>query len=291
MGIDLSAFRDEYPFESHYLEIDGVRYHYLDEGAGEAILMLHGNPTWSFYYRKLALGMRDSYRVIVPDHVGCGLSDKPQQYEYRLEQHIANVGRLVEALKLERLNLAVHDWGGAIGFGFALRRPEIVKRFVVFNTAAFLSPNIPWRIAICRTPGFGDLAIRGFNAFARAAIFMACAKRERMTPAVRAGYLAPYNSWANRIATLRFVQDIPMSPRDQSYALMKTIDEQLGRFQNHPMLICWGAKDFCFNDSFLRTWRERFPKARIERFEDAGHYVVEDAHEEIIPLMRRFLSV
>jgi cis-3-alkyl-4-acyloxetan-2-one decarboxylase len=289
---------DEYPFLSHFLDMGGLKYHYLDEeppdgvtdGDRGPLLMLHGNPTWSFYYRHLILGLRDQWRCVVPDHIGCGLSDKPQRYDYCLERHIENVERLVEARGLDNITLVVHDWGGAIGMGFAVRHPEKIRRFVVFNTSAFLSSHIPFRIALCRVPLFGALAVRGLNAFARAAIFMACAHRKRMTHSVRMGYLAPYDSWANRVAVLRFVQDIPMGPKDRSYALMKSIDEGSARFRNHPMLVCWGKKDFCFNDTFLALWRERFPQAGFHEFADAGHYVVEDAHERILPLMRGFLD-
>ena len=291
MAFSVESLRDEYPFASHWLDLDGLRLHYLDEGQGdETLLMLHGNPTWSFFYRKLILALRDGCRCVAPDHMGCGLSDKPQDYPYRLERHIDNVERLVVERDLRGITLVVHDWGGAIGMGLALRQPNRIRRFVVFNTSAFLSSRIPLRINVCRLPLFGPLAIRGFNAFAGAAVTMASGRRERMTPAVRRGYLGPYGSWADRIATLRFVQDIPMGPGHPSYALMRSIDEGSARFADHPMLICWGGKDFCFNDHFLEMWRERFPRAEVHRFADAGHYVVEDAHERIGPLVREFLS-
>ncbi len=290
MTIPTERFKDEYPFQSYFLDLDGVNYHFLDEGEGSPILMLHGNPTWSFYYRKLVLGLRDAYRCIVPDHIGCGLSDKPQDYPYTLEQHISNVRRLVETLRLTNLTLVVHDWGGPIGMGLALHCPERIKRFVIFNTSAFLSHLIPFRISICRIPGLGALAIRGCNAFAGAAVHMACADKKRMTPAVKAGYLAPYNNWANRIATHRFVQDIPMSSDHPTYPLMRSIDAGVDRFRDHPMMVCWGGRDFCFNDHFYELWEGRFPKADFHYFEDAGHYVVEDAHENILPLIRRFMQ-
>lgn len=291
MPFSVDSIRDEYPFDSQWMDLEGLRYHYLDEGRGdETFLMLHGNPTWSFYYRKLVLGLRDLGRCVAPDHIGCGLSDKPQRYEYRLGRHIDNVERLVTERDLRDITLIVHDWGGPIGMGLALRQPERIRRFVVLNTSAFLSSRIPLRINVCRLPLFGPIAIRGFNAFTGAAVTMACAHRDRMTPSVRRGYLGPYGRWADRVATLRFVQDIPMAPSHPSYALMRSIDEGSARFSDHPMMICWGGKDFCFNDHFLAMWRNRFPKATIHRFADAGHYVVEDAHERITPLIREFLS-
>ncbi|MBT5552068.1 MAG: alpha/beta fold hydrolase [Nitrospina sp.] len=252
--------------------------------------MLHGNPTWSFYYRNLILGLKDSYRCVVPDHMGMGKSDKPQDYPYTLSRHIDNLEKLVDHLKLDEITLVVHDWGGAIGMGFAVRHPERIRRLVIFNTAAFLSQEIPLSLRLCRLPGFGALAIRGFNAFARGAIRWACAKPERMTKEVREGYLEPYDNFANRVANLRFVQDIPMDSESPSYNVVQNIEENLILFKNHPVQIIWGAHDFVFNDHFLKRWQEIFPQAEVHRMEDAGHYVVEDAHERILPMMKEFFQ-
>jgi cis-3-alkyl-4-acyloxetan-2-one decarboxylase len=281
---------DLYPFSSHTLELDSYKYHFLDEGQGETLLMLHGNPTWSFYYRNLISGLKQSYRCVVPDHMGMGKSDKPQNYSYTLSQHIDNLEALVDKLGLNDITLVVHDWGGAIGMGFAVRHPHKIKRLVLFNTAAFLSEKIPLRLKLCRVPGFGAIAIRGFNAFALAAVDMACKNKERMTDEVRAGYLAPYDSFTNRIATLRFVQDIPMSPDAPSYSVIKNIEENLEQFKSLPVMIAWGAKDFVFNEHFLKRWQGIFPDAEVHRIHDAGHYVVEDAHERIIPWIQEFLQ-
>lgn len=285
-----------YPFDPHYHKLSVEKHismHYLDEGPrtdGRAVVMLHGNPTWSFYYRNLILALRNDFRCIVPDHVGCGLSDKPQDYPYTLNQHIDNIESMLDTLKLDEVDLILHDWGGAIGMGAAVRKPNRIRRIVALNTAAFLSKRIPFRIAICKLPLFGDVAIRGLNGFAGAAIHMAVAHAERMTPAVRAGLLAPYNSWKNRIATLRFVQDIPMKPSHPTWKTLKQIDDSIAQFRDRPMLIGWGMKDWCFNESFLNTWIERFPHAEVERYADAGHYVLEDAHERIAPRVLKFLK-
>ena len=289
------SFRELYPFDSHYLTFSHgkLRYHYLDEGPrtpGKAVVMLHGNPTWSFYYRNMVKALRDKFRCIVPDHMGCGWSDKPQDYPYTLAQHIDNTVNLFDRLELEQIDLIVHDWGGAIGIGAALRRPSRIRRLVILNTAAFLSPRIPFRIDICRIPVFGDIAIRQFNAFARAALYMAVNHRERLTPEICNGLLAPYDSYANRIAHLRFVQDIPMTPRHPTWKLMQEIEAGLPQLKERSMLICWGMKDWCFNESFLETWKDKFPSAEVCEFSDAGHYVLEDAWERIAPQVRQFLE-
>ncbi|MEQ8983512.1 MAG: alpha/beta fold hydrolase [Deltaproteobacteria bacterium] len=279
------------PFEPHYLDVDGGRMHYVDEGEGPVMLMLHGNPTWSFYYRNLVEAFRETHRVVVPDHIGCGLSDKPQDFGYRLEQHIGNVERLVDHLGIEKATVVVHDWGGAIGMGLAVRRPALPERFVVFNTAAFLADRIPFSIDICRIPGFGALMIRGLNAFAKAALMRCVVHKDRLTDDVKAGYLEPYDSWGNRVANLKFVHDIPMNPTHPTYPVLSKIGEGLEQFVEHPMMIAWGAQDFCFNDEFFAEWKRRFPKAETHYFEDAGHYVLEDAHERIVPLMQKFMEM
>ncbi|MCH9033168.1 MAG: alpha/beta fold hydrolase [Planctomycetes bacterium] len=289
MSLVLRDLKSLYPFKSNYLTVEGRRLHYVDEGAGPVVLMLHGNPTWSFYYRDLIKGLRDGYRVVAPDHMGCGLSDKPQDYPYTLATHIANLATLIDHLELADITLAVHDWGGAIGFGWAMQHPELVRRLVLFNTAAFPGP-CPLRIRMCRWPVFGDVAIRAFNAFARGAVLTACKKRDRMTPLVKRGYLLPYDSWTTRIANLRFVRDIPLRSTHPTYPLIKKIEASLTQYRDLPTLICWGGRDFCFHDWYLEEWRRRLPGAEVHRFDDAGHYVVEDAHERILPLLDEFLS-
>ncbi len=283
-------WKSRYPFASHHLDLQGLRYHYLDEGSGSPLVMVHGNPTWSFYWRNLVTAFRPQFRVVVPDHMGCGLSDKPQDYPYCLDQHIDNLTQLVERLDLRGLTLLAHDWGGAIGLGMALRVPERVARLVLFNTGAFPPPSIPWRIRVCRTPGLGPLAVRGGNLFARAALTMAVEHGERMTPPVRAGLLAPYDSWAHRIAILRFVQDIPTSPRHRTWQTLAELERGLPSLADRPCLLVWGMRDWCFTPRCLERFQSLLPSAGVRRIEDAGHYVIEDAHERIVPWVTEFLD-
>ncbi len=284
------GFADEYPFESRYVEIDGQRMHYIDEGSGPTLLMVHGNPTWSFAWRNLVKDLSQDYRVLAIDHLGCGFSDKPQDYEYRLANHVQNLTDFVTQLDLNEITLFAHDWGGAIGTGTASRLPDRFERFVLFNTAAFRSLEIPKRIAVCRTPVLGSLMLRGLNAFSRAALTMAVSKPERMTKAVCKGYLAPYNNWANRIAVDRFVKDIPLKASHPTYQTLIDVEAGLEQFQERPMLLVWGEQDFCFTTNFLKEWQSRFPNAETLSFPDAGHYVFEDAHEVILPRVREFLA-
>jgi len=285
------AVAAEYPFESKSIELDsGHRLHFVDEGSGEVLLCVHGNPTWSFAWRRVVREFSSTHRVIAIDHLGCGLSDKPQDYDYSLANHIANVQTLIEKLDLRNVTLLAHDWGGAIGMGAAGRMPERFARFVLFNTGAFRSKLIPLRIAVCRIPFFGTFALRGLNAFSRAAISMAVEKRERMTPAVKAGYLAPYDSWVNRVAVNRFVKDIPLKESHPSWSTLVEVETGLEQFQQHPMLLVWGEKDWCFTTDFLDEFERRFPQANTLRIPDAGHYVFEDAPEVFLPKLREFLA-
>jgi haloalkane dehalogenase len=268
--------------------------HYLDEG-GDAppVLMLHGNPSWSFYYRNLVQALSGTHRCIVPDHIGMGLSDKPddEAYAYTLAQRIDDLEALINSLKLSQpVTLVVHDWGGMIGFGWAARHPEQVSRLVILNTAAFPLPKdktFPGPLKLTRTP-LGALLVRGFNAFSWGATQVGC-KRNKMNPRISRAYRAPYNSWKNRIATLRFVQDIPLEPKDAGFGLIQEIAASLHRFNTLPAFIAWGAKDFVFDEPFLRQWREYLPQARVHVMADAGHYVLEDAAEEIIPMISSFI--
>jgi haloalkane dehalogenase len=277
-----------YPFTAKKISINGENLSFLDQGQGKVVVMLHGNPTWSFYYRNLVKQLQGSYTVIAPDHMGCGYSDKPQDYPYTLKTHIDNLEILLAELKIKKISLVIHDWGGAIGMGLAVRRPEMIESIVVLNTAAFRSHRIPLRISICRVPILGDIIVRGFNGFARPALSMAAA--HKMAPAVARGYLEPYDSWAHRIALLRFVQDIPLSPKDGSWQTMAEIENGLIRFQRTPMLIIWGGKDFCFNRYFYDEWLQRFPDAESHFLPEAGHYVLEDAFDTIAPLITTFFQ-
>jgi haloalkane dehalogenase len=293
--IDRSAWQHLYPFTSRFVERGGLKYHYLDEGCGEPVLMIHGNPTWSFYFRTLIKALSMNYRVIAPDHIGCGLSDRPglDRSDYRLKSRIDDLANLITRLDLkEKMTLVLHDWGGAIGLATALRRPEQIGRLVLFNTAAFPPPKgkkLPWRLRVIRnTRNLAQPAVLGANLFVRAALLMA--PRRRLPREVRAGLAAPYNCRHNRLATLMFVRDIPIDRTDPSYEPIHDLDENLHRLVGLPMLICWGEHDFVFDTDYLDEWRRRFPEAEVHLLPEAGHYLLEDAPDQILTLVNRFLQ-
>jgi pimeloyl-ACP methyl ester carboxylesterase len=283
------------PFKSHFLSRNGNQLHYLNEGEGEPVVMVHGNPSWSYYYRNLVSELSGEYQCIVPDHIGCGLSDKPDDplYDYTLKSRIDDLEALLEHLDVKQnITLVLHDWGGMIGMGFAARHPERIKRLVLLNTAAFHLPEtkpFPWALWICRETFLGTLLVRGFNAFALAASHVGV-KRQPMDKDVREAYVAPFNSWANRISTLRFVQDIPLKAGDRNFDLVTEIADSLAQFQSTPTLICFGLQDFVFDKHFLQEWRQRLPQAQVHEFADCGHYILEDAKDEVIGLIGDFMA-
>lgn len=283
--------RKLYPFVPHrFTTPAGAVMSYVDEGprSDDAVLMLHGNPTWSFFYRDLIRRVSPQVRCIAPDHIGMGLSEKPENYPYTLEQRIGDIAALVRALGLNQIRLVVHDWGGAIGFGLATRYPELIDRIVILNTAAFLSKRIPLSIALCRVPGIGSWLVRKFNGFAGPATRMAMHART-LTRDEKRAYLFPYDSWANRVAVHRFVTDIPMEKNHPTRATLKEIEDNLALLADRPKLILWGGRDFCFSDHFLGQWQRIYPRAAVHRFPNAGHYVLEDTGTEARERAAQFL--
>lgn len=286
-------WRALYPFDSTWHALPAGRLHYVDEGTEHAgrgtLLFVHGNPTWSFHWRHLIGGLSDRYRTIAPDHLGCGLSDKPPQ-AFRLADHIEHLVSLVDALELERVTLVAQDWGGAIGLGTLLERPQRFERIVLFNTGAFPPWYIPQRIALCRVPVLGRIAVQGGNAFARAALRMTLNRRQRLDPAVEAGCLAPYDTWDHRLQIYEFVADIPMRESHPTWQTLADIEQGLPTLAHLPKMLVWGMSDWCFRPDCLEKFLSYWPQAEVHRLGDVGHWVVEDAPEEALSLMEQFLG-
>ena len=287
------AFRHPlYPFAGTYRNVNGYRMHALDEGQGETLIMLHGNPTWSFFFRDLVLGLRGTHRVIAPDHIGCGLSDKPDEkdYEYTLRRRVDDLAALIEQLDVRGpITLLMHDWGGMIGMAYAARFPQKIGRLVFLNTAAFHLPKtkkLPRTLWLCRKTPLGDFFIRDTGLFT--SVLARWAVCRPMAQSVREGYLLPYRAPQDRTALLHFVQDIPLEPGDPGYDLVSEVQAKLPSFRQTPTLILWGDRDFVFDHHFLAEWRTFLPSAEVHQFPNAGHYVLEDAGAEILPLILDF---
>ena len=289
------GFKELYPFKSNFANINGHQLHYIDQGSGQPVLMVHGNPTWSFYFRRLVSDLSKDYRTIVPDHIGCGFSDKPgtKDYDYTLESRVRDLDTLISSLKLDRkLHLIVHDWGGMIALAWAMDHLDRVDKIVITNTSGFFLPKdkkfpfLLWLIKYIKP--VATLAVLGFNAFSRGALWLATEKN--LAPEVKKGLTAPYNCWKNRVATLKFVQDIPIRDTDPSFTIVDKVDRNLSKLDENRLMFLWGAKDFVFDLSFLNEWRRRFPRVETHVFHEAGHYLFEDKPDETSQLVESFLK-
>ena len=284
----------QYPFTGRRLDLGGYQMHYLDEGKGETVLMVHGNPSWSFYFRELAKSLRETNRCIVPDHIGMGLSDRPgeDRYRYTLKSRIDDLDKLMERIApTGPVTLVLHDWGGMIGMGWAVRHPDRVKSIVAFNTACFRLPpekNFPGLLRIMRGSASG-IPIRAFR-FARRFVLSTCTAKRKLSPAAVDAYLSVCDGWKESLAVHRFVQDIPLAPGDPAWDVVTDIESKLGAFAETPMLLPWGLKDWVFDAAFLNGWTARFHKAMVRPFDDCGHFLLEDAPEELVPLIRDFIA-
>ena len=299
-----ASWRSLYPFESRYWSMPyGMRLHYIDEGpqderlSGDSnrqpapcVLAVHGNPTWSFYYRALIEAIRLSHRAIAIDHLGCGYSSKPQNYRYTLSNHTDRLVEFIHSLDLQRIVMVVHDWGGAIGLGAALRCIDRIAGLVVLNTGAFVPPYIPIRIAACRLPVVGSWAIRHGNAFALAATRIAIHRLPHLDAEVADGLLAPYDNPANRIGIDNFVRDIPLSPLHPTYGVLQNLELNLPKLGHLPIRLVWGMKDWCFRPECLTRFQSVWPDAHTLELRDVGHYVMEEAPEEVVGQVRNLLA-
>jgi cis-3-alkyl-4-acyloxetan-2-one decarboxylase len=292
MGQDLSGdFGGAFPFDPRWLEAGDVRLHYVDEGPrdGPAILMLHGNPTWSYMYRRpiaeLAAG---GHRCVAVDHMGFGRSDKPPHLrDYTLETHIENVGRLIDELDLRDIVLAAHDWGGPIGLGALLGRRERLRALLLMNTWAWELPSfLPGFLRQFRGEGLGEILAMANNAIVES-IPGGMTNRD-VDPAMVDAYRAPFPDYWSRIGTLAFIRDIPLTENDMSAPLMGHIHESLPGL-NVPLLLIWGLRDRVFVPAFLEQWQAIFPDSHKVELQ-AGHYLVEDAPDEVADAIHEFVS-
>ena len=288
MNRDFSRFKQLYPFKSNFFKINNYNYHYVDEGEGEPFLMVHGNPSWSFLYRELIKEFSKTQRVVAPDHLGFGLSDKPENFPYRLETHIDNLEAFVVSLDLKNITLLVHDWGGPIGLGVAVRYPERIKRVIITNTAAFSMDKIPARIKLGRIPWLGEKLIRNFNLFAKAATVMTTVKP--LPQIVKDAYLYPFPTAADRTGIYRFVKDIPTSPIHSSFEVLISVEHGLWMFNSKPKAIIWGMRDWCFSPIFYEKWLDVYQNMETCQLDNAGHWLFEDEPEKIIDFIRSFIK-
>lgn len=279
--------RDEYPFASHYLDLPMGRLHYLDEGAGDPIVMVHGNPTWSFLYRHLIKALSPAYRCIALDHIGFGLSDKPTGWSYLPTEHAQNLETLIESLDLKHITLVVQDWGGPIGLSYAINHPENVKRLVIMNTWLWPVDKDWYYIAFSKFTGgaIGRFLIRRYNFFARTIMRQSYGDKARLTEPVHRHYLRPLQNPAERKGCWVLPREIVGST-----PWLDTLWRRKSRLATLPKLIVWGMKDIAFREQELRTWTQAFPEAEVVKLADVGHYVQDEGADALGRHVRQFLD-
>jgi haloalkane dehalogenase len=270
-----------YPFESHYADLDGARVHYVDEGSGPPLLLLHGNPTWSFLYREIVKGLRDRYRCIAPDYPGFGLSSAAPGYGYSPAEHAGIVEKLINQLDLQDLTMMVQDWGGPIGFAAATRNPERFAAFVIANTWAWPKADVGTQLFSRLLGGpIGGVLILRRNAFVEK-ILPGGVRRRKLPEEVMNAYRGPFPNPQSRRPVHRLPQEILASR-----PFLAEIERGLRALRDRPALIVWPTKDVAFREPELRRWEATFPNHRTVKIEGAGHYVQEDAPEEIVAAIR-----
>ena len=281
-------FHGSFPFEARYANVgEGIRLHYVDEGPPEAatLLFVHGNPTWSYMWRRPIAELSSERRCVALDHMGFGRSDKPPHLSaYSLEGHIANAIALIEELDLREVTLVAHDWGGPIGLGAMLEQRERLRGLVLMNTWAWELPSfLPPFLREFRTDGLGEILALGGNLFVES-IPGGMARRDPDELMMEA-YRAPFPDYWSRVGVLAFQRDIPLTERDRSAALMGSIHERLGTL-DLPLTLVWGMRDRVFQPIFLDQWLELFPGAQVVRLRDAAHFVPEDRPDAVVAALR-----
>jgi haloalkane dehalogenase len=266
-----------YPFESRFAQIDGAQLHYVDEGSGAPLLLLHGNPAWSFLYREIIKGLSDRFRCVAVDYPGFGLSHAPPGYEFTPAEHSRIVEQLVLQLDLRDVTMMVQDWGGPIGFALATRHPDRFAAFVIGNTWAWPKAD-PGTQIFSRLMGgpIGGYLILRRNFFVER-IIPGGVKRKQLSDAVMNAYRGPFPTPESRRPLHVFPHEILASR-----PFLAEVEQGLRALRERPALLVWPTRDFAFREPERRRWEEVFPDHRTVILEGAGHYIQEDGPEEII---------
>ncbi|MEI6293132.1 MAG: alpha/beta fold hydrolase [Methanomicrobiales archaeon] len=270
--------RQEYPFEPHFFKTPAGTMHYVDEGTGDPIVFVHGNPAWSFEFRRLIRELSRTNRCIAPDLIGFGLSDKPAGWSYLPEEQAKNLDCFLESLSLEHITMVVGDWGGPIGLSYAINHPEKVKNLVITNTWLW-SVRSDWYFqAFSKFMGgpLGRWLIRNRNFFAGTLMRSMFGDKSRLTPEIHEHYLIPLSKPEERKGCWVFPGQIIGSSD-----WLGSLWDKREALQGKRHLIAWGMKDIAFRKKEMKTWMNAFPMATVVRFEDAGHFVAEEKPDEL----------
>ncbi|MDQ4005282.1 MAG: alpha/beta fold hydrolase [Actinomycetota bacterium] len=287
----MGDFDGSFPFEPRFARVaEDVRLHYVEQGSGDPVLMLHGNPTWSYLYRRFLPPIADAgFRAIAVDHMGFGRSDRPSgHHHYHLRAHVGNLVAFIRELDLERITIVMQDWGGPIGFGAALEERSRVARLVVMNTwLGVLPPGIrmPFHEPF-RQRGLGEMLALGANLFVEA--MFAGVRPETATPLLAEAYRAPFPDYYSRVPILAFARDIPIGEDHPTATYMAEVASG-GTALELPTLLVWGMRDPVLPPPILEGWKSLFPHAEVLELAEARHYLQEDEPEAIVRRMVGFL--
>ena len=287
-----ATFSGSFPFKPNYLDLGYFKMHYVDQGEGDPLVMLHGDPTWGYLWRKFIPPLSEKHRVIVPDHMGMGKSSVPDKPDpYLLRHHISNIEELILKLELTNVTLILHDWGGPVGLGFAIRHPELINRLIITNTWSFAQwpgGKLPKLIELIRSNKGETFALQK-NGYVKRALLGTSNYPENYTSQVIDAYLAPFPKPETRKALLCWSRDITFDEHDQSYGEMKNIENNLSQFKEIPVLIVWGMLDPVLPHSVLEKWREIYPNAKVCEIDEASHFLQEDTPDRLLEEINMFI--
>ncbi|MHA1311369.1 MAG: alpha/beta fold hydrolase [Candidatus Helarchaeota archaeon] len=287
------TFNGTFPFKPHFKKINGFDMHYIDEGNGEPIVLLHGEPTWGYLYRKFIPPLSKKNRIIVPDHMGFGKSDVPHDKPYRLAQHIDNLSKLLTKLNLKNITLVVQNWGGPIGFGFAVSHHDLIKRIVIMNTSVGVAKEHRrlWFESMIENGTYNQL-MSNMKIFIPQMMFSIFVKKfsKDEKKIIKKAYIAPFPSPEYCIGAKAFPLDIPKGKNHPSSEIMQKIRDELILLKNKPKILIWGMKDKIFPPKIIEIWQKIYPDIKIYKINEAGHYLQEDAPEQIVQIIKEFIN-
>ena len=275
-----------YPFKNHYINLNAGKMHYIDEGEGEVLLFVHGTPTWSFLYRDIIKDLSKSYRCIAIDHIGFGLSDKPESFPGTPELHSENLKEFVELLELTDITLIVHDFGGPIGLAAAITNPDRIKNIVLFNTWLWetSSNKEAQKVDKILNSGLGRFMYLKLNFSPKVLLKKGFSDKKLLSKEIHDHYIKPFPNKSSRYSLLRIGQGLVGSSDwyQQQW-------ENLNKIENKNWLILWGTKDEFVSQEYLEKWKSRLPEANIEEL-DCGHFVQEEKTDQVIIAINSFMK-
>jgi pimeloyl-ACP methyl ester carboxylesterase len=285
------TFDGTFPFKPHFKTINAFRMHYVDEGEGEPIVCLHGEPTWGYLYRKFIPPLSKTNRVIVPDHMGFGKSDVPRDKPYTLAQHVDNLTRLLLDLNLSDITLVGQDWGGPIMFGFAVNYPDRIKGIVIMNTGIGVYPEgtRTW-VSDMVEKGTYENILGNLKKTLPGLLTGGVAKGTKVTETMIRAYTAPFPDKASCRGALAFPLDIPVGRNHPSAPLMHSILERRNILRDKGKVIIWGLQDPVFPRLVLDWWHKAYPGTETHELPEASHFLQEDVPDKIVNIIQRFLS-